>query len=81
MLLHMYVLGNVLYLTLQQLVYLGYKLDSLLDAQRLHHALLSLSTGALTLVTLSATTLTVGTVAICLVPLLPLILQHNASVP
>lgn len=75
----MYVFGNALYLALQFLVYLGYKLDAFLDAQNLDHLLFT--TQLTTLLTLALTCCTIGTIAILLAPLLPHLFQPTTTTP
>lgn len=74
-----YVFGNALYLGLQFLVYLGYKLDAFLDAQNLDHTVLM--TQPTTLLTLSLTCFVIGVIAILLAPLLPHLIQTHATTP
>ena len=79
MALFVYLLGNTLYLGLQFIVYLGYKLDAYLDAQSLDHDVhVTLGT---TLLTTATTTVLIGVVALLLAPVLPHAVQQDSTQP
>jgi len=77
--LFVYIFGNVLYLSLQFLVYLGYKLDAFLEAQHFDHVLFT--TFWSTLLSTALVCLVVGFIAVMLSPLLPHLVQTHATQP
>jgi len=76
---YLFVFGNVLYIGLQFVVYLGYKLDAFIEAFTLGHVAYILYSTPWCVVAIVTVTFCIGVVAILLAPLLPYVTQAAST--
>lgn len=68
---YLYTMGNLMYMGLQFVVYIGYKIDAFVEACRLDHATCLLYGTPLSVLTVCIVSCVIGVVAILLAPILP----------